>query len=338
VFAGYVDYAIAAKRGMMRGMVDLAECEAAYFKADMKKAEGMAYQAAAKAREAEQFQIENRALFFLLRINIYTGGAERLRGVLAQLRAQLDNAEFFDGYTLCDIVCGWFFAHIRQIDRVANWLKSDFEKSELNTLLYGLEKLVQAKCLMVEKKYYAALAALEGQDGMYGVESFLLGKLEVSALRSVCKYNAGDKSGALQELARAYEISLSDDLDMPFIELGRDMRTLTAAAMRDGACKIPAQWLGRIHKKSSAYAKTLSYIITEYRNYYQMDEKLFVLTAKEKEILTDMCRGLSRTEIAYNRNVSVNTVKLLIQNIYSKLGAQNTADAGWIAAKLKLVE
>jgi DNA-binding CsgD family transcriptional regulator len=34
----------------------------------------------------------------------------------------------------------------------------------------------------------------------------------------------------------------------------------------------------------------------------------------------------------------VNTVKMLIQTIYTKLGAQNTADAIWIAATLKLIE
>jgi LuxR family maltose regulon positive regulatory protein len=338
MFQGYVDYVIEAKNGMMQGMADLAGCEAAYFKADIKKAEGLAYQAIDKARSAEQFQIENRALHFLLRIYIHMGNVGRIRSVLEQLKSQLDNVEFLGGYTLYDIASGWFFAHIRQLDRVAGWLKSDFEKSDLNTLLYGLEKLVQAKCFLAEKNYYAALASLEGQDGRYGLEAFLIGKVEVTALRAVCKYNSGDRTGAIRALTQAYNISVTEDLDMPFIELGRDMRTLTAAAIRDNTCEIPQTWLVRIHKKSSAYAKTLSYIITEYRNFNKLNEKLFALTIKEKEILTDLCHGLSRTEIASNRNISVNTVKLLLQTIYSKLGAKNTADAVWIAASMKLVD
>jgi LuxR family maltose regulon positive regulatory protein len=142
----------------------------------------------------------------------------------------------------------------------------------------------------------------------------------------------------MRELSNAYAISLSDNLDMPFIELGKDMRTLTSAALRDDKCEIPRPWLDKIHKKSSAYAKTLSHVITDYRNYNQLNEKLFALTNKEKEILLDLCHGLSRTEIAYNRNISVNTVKLLIQTVCTKLGAQNTAEAVWIAANLKLVE
>jgi LuxR family maltose regulon positive regulatory protein len=337
-FTRYVSYVVEAKAGMMHGMVDLAACEAAYFKADVKKAEGLAYQAINKAREAEQFQVENRALFLLLRIYVFMGVPDRLRSVLEQVRAQPDNAEFLGGYTLCDITCGWFYAHIRQLDRVAGWLKNDFGKSDLNSLIYGVERIVQAKCFLVDKKYYAAMSALDGQDGKYGLESFLIGKLEVTAIRAVCMYFSGDKEGAVRALEQAYLISLPEDLDMPFIELGKEMRTLTAAALRDETCAIPDQWLDRIHKKASAYAKTLSHLISDYRNSYRLNDKLFSLTNKEKEILTDLCHGLSRTEIAYNRNISVNTVKLLVQTVFTKLGAKNTADAVWTAAKLKLVE
>jgi LuxR family maltose regulon positive regulatory protein len=323
---------------MMHGVVDLAYCEIAYFKADLKKAEGLAYQAVSKAREAEQFQIENRALLFLLRIHLYRGNSENIRNLFQQLDAQLEKKEFLNRYTLYDIVTGWFFAHIRQVDKIANWLKSDFEKSDLNSLLYGLENLVRAKYCLVEKRYHAVLASLEGQDNRYGLEAFLLGKLEVMALRAVCLYHVGDKTNAINTLYEAYNISLTDDLDMPFIELGKDMRTLTAAAMKETHCSIPRQWLEKINKKASAYAKNLSYVISEYRNFNQLNDKLYTLTSKEKEILSDLCHGLSRTEIAFNRNLSVNTVKMLIQTIYAKLGAQNTADAIWTAATLKLIE
>jgi LuxR family maltose regulon positive regulatory protein len=336
-FSRYVGYAIAAKNGMMRGAVDLAECEAAYFKGDIKRAEGFAYQAASKAHESEQFQIENRALLFLLRIHIHSGNTGGLGDVLRRLEAQLDNAEFIDGYTLYDIACGWYHSQLRQSDHVADWLRSGLEEVEFNELTNGLETLVRAKCLFAEKKYYAALAALEGQDGEYGLESFLIGKLEIAAMRSVCVYHTGDRAGALRALEDAYRVSSSEELDMPFIELGRDMRTLTASAMKSDAVSIPAQWLDKMHKKSSAYAKSLSYVIADFRNRNNLNDKLFELTSKEKEILTDLCHGLSRTEIAYSRGISANAVKLLLRSIYTKLGAQNTADAVWTAARLNLI-
>jgi LuxR family maltose regulon positive regulatory protein len=266
------------------------------------------------------------------------GSPEKIRSTLQQLEAQLDNEEFLNGYTLYDIATGWFFAQVRQVDKIAGWLKSDFYKSDLNSLLQGLENLVRAKYYLVEKQYYAALASLEGQNGPYSLESFLLGKLELMALRAVCKYHIGEKEEALRIFQEAYVISLMDDLDMPFIELGKDMRTLALAAMKEKDCAIPAAWLKRIHKKASTYAKNLSYIISEYRIFNNLNNKAHTLTRREKEVLTDLCHGLSRTEVACNRSISVSTVKTLIQSIHSKLGTQNTANTIWIAANFRLLE
>jgi LuxR family maltose regulon positive regulatory protein len=337
IFSRYSFYAIRAKDGLMRGMAELANCEVAYFMADLNAAEKWAYQALQYAREAQQFQIENRALFFLLRISIHRGGAVKARSVLQQLNAQLEQEEFLSVYTLNDIVTGWFFAQIRQTDRIAGWLKNSFEKSDLNPLLFGLENLVRAKSYFVAKKYHEALAALDGQDGQYGLEAFLLGKLELTVFRAACTYHMGDKGKAIGLLREAYGIAAADALDMPFIELGKDMRTLTIAAMKEKNCGIPRSWLERIHKKSSTYAKNLSHLISEYRVFHHLNDQAFTLTSREKDILADMCHGLSRTEIACNRNISSSTVKTLIQSIYTKLGTQNTAETIWLAANLKLI-
>ncbi|MDR0347760.1 MAG: LuxR C-terminal-related transcriptional regulator, partial [Coriobacteriales bacterium] len=80
------------------------------------------------------------------------------------------------------------------------------------------------------------------------------------------------------------------------------------------------------------------HVITEYRIYHRLNDRAYTLSNREKEILTDMCHGLSRTEIACNRAVSPSTVKTLVQSIHSKLGAQSTAEAIWIAARFKLIE
>jgi DNA-binding NarL/FixJ family response regulator len=125
---------------------------------------------------------------------------------------------------------------------------------------------------------------------------------------------------------------------MPFIELGKDMRTLTAAAMKEKGCTIPLVWLEKMNKKSSTYAKNLSHVISEYRIFHHLNNRAYMLSNREKEILTDLCHGLSRTEIACNCAISPSTVKTLIRSIYAKLGAQSTAEAIWIAAKFKLVE
>ena len=55
------------------------------------------------------------------------------------------------------------------------------------------------------------------------------------------------------------------------------------------------------------------------------------------EVLNDMYKGLSREEIAENRYLSINTVKKIIQSIFIKLDANNTASAIRIAVKRKIL-
>jgi LuxR family maltose regulon positive regulatory protein len=335
IFSGYAHYAEKAKNGMFCGMPELARCEAAYFKADLKNAEKLACQAVLKAQGAEQFQVENRALFFLLRINIHMGNSVKITSLLRQLEAQLENEAFLNSYVLYDIVIGWFFAQIGQLDKIPGWLKSDFEKSDLGTLSYGLESLVRAKYFFAEAKYHAVLAALENHGGAYGPEAFLLGKLEITILKAVCFYRTGNRDAAFQCLEEAYNISADDRLDMPFIELGRDMRTLAVFALKKEDCAIPREWLEKIRKKSSTYAKKLACVVSGIQNRNCVPG---ALTKKEADILKDMCHGLSRSEIAFNHNLSVNTVKAAIQIIYAKLGAQNIADAIRIAMAQKIID
>jgi LuxR family maltose regulon positive regulatory protein len=334
-FSRYAHYAEKAKNGMFCGMSELACCEAAYFRAELKNAEKLACQAVLKAQKAEQFQVENRALFFLLRLNLHMGNSAKITSLLRQLEAQLENEAFLNRYVLYDIVTGWFFAQLGQLDKISGWLKSDFEKSDLGTLSYGLECLVRAKYFFAEAKYHAVLAALENHGGAYGPEAFLLGKLEITVLKAVCFYRIGNRDAAFRCLEEAYNISADDHLDMPFIELGRDMRTLAVFALKNKGCAIPREWLEKIHKKSSTYAKKLACVVSGIQNCGYAPG---ALTKKEAEILKDMCHGLSRSEIAFNHNLSVNTVKAAVQIIYAKLGAQNIADAIRIAVAQKIIE
>jgi LuxR family maltose regulon positive regulatory protein len=127
---------------------------------------------------------------------------------------------------------------------------------------------------------------------------------------------------------------------MPFIEQGSDMRTLAASAIKYGQKNanfaIPLEWLKKIQKKSATYAKNLARVIAEHENTHRAKSAVH-LTVREVGILTDLSRGLSRTEIAASRDLSINTVKAALQTIYIKLGAQDGPDALRIAASLGLL-
>jgi LuxR family maltose regulon positive regulatory protein len=145
-----------------------------------------------------------------------------------------------------------------------------------------------------------------------------------------------NKEKALSVLVNAYETASPNEIVMPFIELGKDMRTLTATALKESAGTIPKSWLEDINRKSATYAKRRTHIITEYMQVKGIMDTI-VISPRETEILTDLSHGLSRAEIAANRGLSINTVKMVINSIYSKLGAENVADLIRIAVQRKLI-
>jgi LuxR family maltose regulon positive regulatory protein len=145
-----------------------------------------------------------------------------------------------------------------------------------------------------------------------------------------------EKTKAFAVLEEVYEMALSNEIVMPFIELGKDMRTLTAAMLKEPGGKIPKSWLEDVNRRAASYAKYQSNIITKYKKSHRITENV-AISPRETEILTDLCHGLSRAEIAANRSLSINTVKMVINHIYMKLGADNLADLVRIAVERKMV-
>jgi LuxR family maltose regulon positive regulatory protein len=228
---------------------------------------------------------------------------------------------------------------------VANWLKVEFEESALASQLADFGNLARAKIYCLDKRYYDVLPFIQSQENgkengkgkFKDKNSFvLLGRLDLKALEAVCLYQIGDREKAMAALEEAYGLALSNDLTMPFVELGKDMRTLTAAAIKDKNHGIPKEWLETINRKSATYAKRLAFIVAEYRKNHGSRDDLH-LSSREMEVLNDLYRGLSRSEIAANRNLSLNTVKSVLGMVYTKLDADNTIDAIRVALERQLI-
>jgi LuxR family maltose regulon positive regulatory protein len=293
-------------------------------------------QALNKGREKGQYEIVGRALFFLLRMCVATGNQTRAQEVLEELDRLLDIEDYLNRQTMYDIDAGWYFAATGQLDLVEEWLKSDFSVSGVNALASGPEDSVRAHCHLASKKYHLLLAFLDSRGEDYPARDFLFGMLELSVLRAICLFQLGDRDAAMQAFAEAYALASPNRLDMPFVECGNLMRSLAAAALNSGDTKIPQSWLKEIRGKAATYAKRVAHIKAlerAARGNIDMD----TLTAKELDMLSDLSQGLSRSEIASARGISVNTVKLSLRIIYDKLGAQSGMDAVRIAASRSLV-
>jgi LuxR family maltose regulon positive regulatory protein len=327
--------------GCTQGMDDLARGEAAFFKGDLSGAEQLCLLALNKARQNNQYETENRALFYLLRINLARGRYETIQDIFKQLEAQLDQVNFLNRFIYYDIVTGWYYSQIGQPDRVAPWLKNDFEESDLHSMAYGLEMLVKTKYHFSDKHYPAALAVLESWEARNNRWAFVLARIEKKVLEAVCRYQIRDREGAFAALKTAWEIAHPNALYMPFMEMGKDMRSLADAALKAGTTGLPPAWLEKIRRNASNYAKKLFTVAEQCRPARQDRKELNArvsLSRREKEILTGLSQGLTREEIAGLSSLSVNTIKSIIRSIYNKLGAINRADAVRIATQCGILE
>jgi len=326
-----IPYAVNSIGGYLGGGDSLCKAELAFFKGEINAAEQYALEAVFAARKNGQHEIESKGLFYLLRISIFTGDNEDTDEVLNRIEAMLELSDFINRYVLSDIINGWFYAQLGIVHKIAPWLRNEFEYSGLNLNYQNYEIIVKAKSLFSEKRYEDAGKFIQTDDPVEGLSSYYFGMLELTAFEAVALLRIGNKKAALCALQKAYEISISYSIVTPFIELGKDMKTLANAAL--SFTDIPRGWLEGIKEKASAYAKKVNALAIKYG---RAEKENPVLTAKEITILKGISRGYTRAEIANNVSCSLSTVKKSIKTIYSKLGAINRADAIRIANNLCL--
>jgi LuxR family maltose regulon positive regulatory protein len=328
-----IPYVSNVLNGLMYGLDDLARGELHFYRGNLKDAVKFLNQALSKAQERNQYEVRNRALFYLIRIGAAQGDYEKIQALFKDLEAQLEMKEYFSRYTSFDIVSSWYFSIMRQPRLAANWIWGDFAKGSLGAFKESFGNFVRAKLFYADKRYDEVLSFLETKQVLGAT---LFGRLEMKVLEAVCLYQNKNRDAALGALKEAYDMALSNGLSMPFTEMGNDMRTLTRVAMRDSGNGIPGEWLEQINRKAATYAKRLNLVVSEYKKANNLDKDVR-LSPREIEILNDVYQGLSRSEIAVSHNLSVSTVKMVLSSVYSKLGADNIADMIRIALERKLI-
>jgi LuxR family maltose regulon positive regulatory protein len=329
---------IATLGGAFAGFADIARMELAFYRMELEDAEMFAHRALLKAQKWREYEAQNRALFYLLRLQVAMGNYEGVEEVFKLLDNILQTADYGNRHIFYDIVTGWFFAHIGESRRIAPWLKKDFEEQQFNSVVSGMETQVRIRWFMAEENYAAALDCLENHESR-GLGAFLFGRVTIHILRAIGQYRTGEPERALKALETAYFLAKPNALDMPFVEMGEPLRILAGEALKAGTTGIPPAWLEMIRRNASAYGKRLTAVAARFRGGFKKTAPPGVfLSRREQAVLRGLSRGLTREEIAGDENLTLNTVKALIAGLYDKLGAINRADAIRIAAESGIIQ
>jgi LuxR family maltose regulon positive regulatory protein len=323
-------------RGCMHGFDSLTRAEYAFFCGSANEAENHALRCATLAHNYGQFEIESRALFILIRVYLQMGKYEMIMDALAQLEALIEEPSFTYRHLTYDVISSWLFAVLGEVDQVESWLKSDQWSSGQNRLISGMDDFAKARYYLTQKNYQTLLSFIDSRTPRYGVAHFILGRIGALAMRAVCLLRLGEREEAFSCLREGYELARPLGLDMSFVEMGGETRSLINAALKAPAFGVPTEWLEQIRSRATAYAKRIAFVRSRYQAAHSIDTSV-QLTEQELEVLADLTRGLSRTEISAARGVSLNTVKSMLQLIFDKLGAENAMDAIRIATTKRLL-
>jgi DNA-binding CsgD family transcriptional regulator len=268
-----------------------------------------------------------------MRIAVAQGNYPMTKQALNDMEALLDETEYATRFFTFDITLGLYYNYTLQPEKIPSWLKGNFSSYSHAFFIEDSANQVKAGYCYVTKKYALLLAYMEEQKRR---ESTLYGRVELLAMEACVHCKMKDRTAASSALREAYETALPNSILMPFIWLGKDMRTLASSAQREPGCGVPGPWLEMVERKSASFAKRYAQFLSDYKRANGIDGEV-VLSSRESEVLRDMYHGLSRAEIAASLNLSINTVKLFINSIYEKLNAHNIADVIRIAAERKLV-
>jgi LuxR family maltose regulon positive regulatory protein len=318
--------------GAMSGEDSAAKGELSFFRNDLKGAEVNFSTALKKAREHRQFETANRSLIYLMRIAFLQGNAASAERIFGEISEQTDEGDYAHRYVTRDIASGWYYYTLQQPEKIPEWLRGEFEDYGHVCYLENFSNQMRARYCYLNKDYTRLLSYI---DEMKQRESVLFGRVEMLAMEACVQYQMKDKAAAYASLGEAYEAALPNGLLTPFIELGKDMRTLTAAAIRNG-CTLPDEWLKNINRLAATFAKRQSHTIARYNDTNGI-VSCSALTDREAAVLLDLANGFSRSEIAACQNISINTVKAVIEMLHAKLGTVNAFDLIRVAIENKYI-
>jgi LuxR family maltose regulon positive regulatory protein len=232
-----------------------------------------------------------------------------------------------------DISLSWFFCFLDMPEKTSEWLQEDFSWYSHAGYIENFWNFIKARFFYATRNFAPLLAHIEE---MKARESFLYERIELLVMEACIHYKMKDKEKSFAALRAAYTDALSNNIVMPFIEMGKDMRTLSSALLKESDKVIPKAWLEDINRKSASYAKRRASMVSEYMQTNRVTDNP-AITPREADILNDLSHGLSRAEIASSRGLSINTVKMVINSLYFKCGAQNLADLIRIATERKMI-
>lgn len=305
--------------GWGTGSDSLALAEYALETGDFEKAEQYLLQTIAKAETKSQIYIIASAKFSLLRLRIIQGRFSDVLMSLDQLQQDTEGLNLPVYHTMVDLIQGYLFACIGQIEKIPSWLQNgDIASAIIYYPGLSYTYLVYGKAVMASKKY-AKLEALTGQfREIFSVNGNRLGIIHNHIFEAASKCKLSGISAGATVLETVLNETRPDGLVMPFVESAPHILDMLARIAQNNPGD---SYTSRIYALCLQYGQAIRSL-----SYHPV-----TLSQRETSILSLAAEGLSRKEMAARMCISEETAKTHLKNIYQKLGVSSRVSAIKIA-------
>lgn len=322
--------------GSGQGYTEFYQAELAYHQGDLIKARPLAYQAAYLAKSTRQMHLVMSSAKLIGHIALHMRDMQDWRFAIESVSTVLDSEQDEDTARMLRSTAQLLYAEmllqLDDMEALPSWVKGgDFNVSSgvapcnmkyaindphITACDYPLALWIHALYLLRSGQHARALAA-DSVQRMFGIEKeFVCYQIYYCLLRGLCYYFMDDRKRAAAEFASAVEMIAPDGLWLVVAEFAPASNGLLLEAVK--TCGGNA---GAVQRIARGYIDN-SQKLKEMRQGQDMDR---LLTSREREIAGLAADGLRNKEIAQRLNVTEQTVKFHLSNIYSKLDINSRA-------------
>ena len=318
-------------RGCMSGMEYIISAESAFMIGDFETARQQAYRGIYKAEASAQHDYVCNGYFVLIRIGFLQGDLEEMSGQARNVVEYAEKYKIAVVEEIRDTILTWYYMKLHDFSRIPkSIIAMDFSKRPLTA--YGRSQIAYASYLTAKAEYAKLVGLLEHPRGLFLSGGIWHDRICLFILMAIGHHHLGNGEAAMKAFWTAYDMCRHNKLTTIFIETGDYLLPLMRQARRQRQYDFSPQWLDAIYGQAKSFVRRAEAVRAEYRKQHpSRTARDNPLSKREKDVLQALSQGLTREEIALKQYISVNTVKAAIRSIYTKLNANNRAEAVSIA-------
>ena len=311
----YAKYYMQLTKGGRSDWDTFFDAEYAMLTGDLREAYTYAGKALEQAEFRKQTCIMISCYYIRMRSLIYEGNTAEFEKMMQEMKEKLESVADMVLRTDMELVEGYMYACLGRTNQVPAWLRNfkledcsrQIRSSRSGCMTYGKILIAEEKWEMLE---LIGEQMLEPYQSIQQIQSQVAG----SVYKAIAKSRMGQKEAAAACLKEAVALAEPDDLKIPFIENGKEIKPIMDELEN-------CAFLSNMKEAMEQYEKGVAcFTVTQ-------GQKTPLLTKRERELMEYVKAGYRNAQIAKEMHIAQVTVEKNLTSVYRKLQVKNRTTA-----------